>query len=103
MNETKTELLKIAQEMMDTIEPLLEESQGSRYPIKMDGMWFRKDYMENTRDLLNSILLGEEVDYEEFYTSISLEMISNSRKWNSLRYWLRAMSWMISGNELKKQ
>ena len=65
MNETKAELLKIAQEMMDTLEPLLEESQGSRYPIKMDGMWFSKDYMENTRDLLKSILSGQDVDYEE--------------------------------------
>jgi len=60
----KTELLKIVQEMLDTVETLLE-----------------------------AILAGEEVGYESFYMSISLEMIANSRKWNSLRYWLRKMSW----------
>lgn len=88
----KTELLKIVQEMLDTVESLLEESADA-YLIRMDDMCFRRAYIEETRDLLKAILEGEEVDYESFYMSISLEMIANSRKWNSLRYWLRQMSW----------
>ena len=87
-----TELLKIAQEMLDTLEPLLEDPSATHI-ITMDDMWFRRDYMEWTRDLLKAILAGEEVDYEDFYKSITLEMLANSRKWNSLRYWLRHMSW----------
>jgi len=88
----KTELLKIVQEMLDTVESLLEESVDA-YIIKMDDMCLRRAYIEETRDLLKAILEGEEVDYKSFYMSISLEMIANSRKWNSLRYWLRQMSW----------
>jgi len=88
----KTELLKIVREILDTVEALLEESADA-YLIRMDDMCFRRVYMEETRDLLKAILEGEEVDYESFYMSISLEMIANSRKWNSLRYWLRQMSW----------
>ena len=90
--DDKTELLKIAQEMVDTMEPLLEEFSDS-YVIQMEDMWFRRVYLEETRDLLKAILAGEEVDYEDFYKSISLEMMANSRKWNDLRYWLRQMSW----------
>lgn len=88
----KTELLKIVQEMLDTVESLLEEFADA-YIIRMDDMCFRRAYIEETRDLLKAIFEGEEVDYESFYMSISLEMIANSRKWNSLRYWLRQMSW----------
>lgn len=60
------------------VESLLEESADA-YLIRMDDMCFRRAYIEETRDLLKAILEGEEVDYESFYMSISLEMIANSR------------------------
>ena len=37
----KTELLKIVQEMLDTVEPLLEESADA-YFIRMDDMYLTK-------------------------------------------------------------
>lgn len=70
-----------------------EETDDKNNVIEMEDMWFRRVYLEETRDLLKAILAGEEVDYEDFYKSISLEMMANSRKWNDLRYWLRQMSW----------
>ncbi len=90
---TDEKLYEAAKERLELIEKTVMETPDEQYHIKMEGMNFSRKFIEKTTHLLKQILNGETIDYETFYRSINLEMLANSRGWNTLRYYARQKSW----------
>ena len=93
MEQDRVCLMESAQERLACLREAQEKDDGDpRAPLRIEDMWFDRAYLAAMEDTLQKIVDGQDVDYEELYRSISLEMLANSRGWNSLRYYARRMA-----------
>ena len=106
MNTEQEYLEKVreaAQERLAVLEQALEQPSVLKTIVKAEGMNFLRSYAEKTCAVLRQILSGETVDYAALADSISLEMISNSSGWNTLRYYARRLGWLQEEQEYAQE
>ena len=84
--EHKTLLKAAAAEFLPILEEALAVESGI---VKVEDLWFSRDYLTGMRDTLIRILAGEPVSWEKLCQSITLEMIANSNRWATIRYHAR--------------
>jgi len=89
----KAALMECAQERLACLREARAKDTGDpRAPLQIEDMWFSREYLADMEETLQKIVDGQDVDYVELYQSISLEMLANSRGWNSLRYQARRLA-----------
>ena len=106
MNTEQEYLEKVreaARERLAVLEQALEQPSVLQTIVKAEGMNFHRSYAEETCEVLRQILSGKTVNYAALADSISLEMISNSGGWNTLRYYARRLGWLQEEQEYAQE
>ena len=86
---TKALLKTAVAEFLPILEKALAATPAESGIVKVEDLWFGRDYLTDMRNTFLRILGGEPVSWTALCQAITLEMIANSNHWAKIRYHAR--------------